>query len=129
LIDELFKTTQKQMNKFKFNFQEVYADELIIKIFEPIKERYINNSDIKVEYNTKKMLVNVDATRIEQVITNLLNNAIKNTPQNETEILKKYFKKVDLEEFSCQIVIDKAEPIVAYVNSCFSTKDRKLSEM
>ena len=88
-VDDLFKYAQDDMNQFKYNFEEVYADEVFDKIFKPIN----NNNDkrhIIIKNNVPKCMINVDVIRIEQVILNFYNNAIKHTKDNGTLVIEAY---------------------------------------
>ena len=82
LVDNLLDTTRIEYNKFKLEKESLDLTTVIKECSEEmrflIKERNLNlildlNPNIHVE---------LDRLRIEQVITNLLLNAIKNTPPN-----------------------------------------------
>lgn len=48
--------------------------------------------------------------------------------ENGGEMLRKYFKNISTEEFNGQIVIDKAEPVVAYVTSSNVVRELLMSQ-
>jgi signal transduction histidine kinase len=76
-IEELFKYAQEESGRFKYNFEECYADELFIGIFDRLASQ--NKFPVKVKQLIPKCIINVDETRIEQVIMNLYNNALKHS--------------------------------------------------
>ncbi|QVK17597.1 HAMP domain-containing histidine kinase [Mycoplasmatota bacterium] len=88
-VEDLFKYAQEDMNQFKYNFEEIYADEVFDKILKQIIDKE-NKRKIIIKNNIPKCMINVDVIRIEQVILNFYNNAIKHTPENGTLILETY---------------------------------------
>jgi len=88
LIEDFFLYTQEDENKFKYNFSECYADELIEEIFSSIS----NQESSRTEYKNllPKCIVNVDGFRVEQVILNLYNNAKKHTNEKQSISLLAY---------------------------------------
>lgn len=105
--DEIFKLTLKELNQFKFEFNEKYADDVIREIFEPIKERYTENQTIEVNYDIPRSLINVDVIRFEQAILNLLDNAIKHNKCGSEIILKAWANETNI----TIMVADKGEGI------------------
>lgn len=80
LVQILLDVTRIQSGKFAFKFTEFSASELVTEVVERHHE-LLNSSDcnIKVSVDTD-VKVAWDRTRIDQVITNLLTNAIKYAP-------------------------------------------------
>jgi len=76
-IEELFKYAQEESGKFKYNFEECYADTL----FEDIFNNLVNHKGLKTEVENliPKCIIKVDKIRIEQVLLNLYNNALKHS--------------------------------------------------
>ena len=68
------------LNKEKFDISEVVASAI-----EDIRRR-VDDSSIKFEYAPRKIPVEADRMRISQVISNLLNNAVKFTKQGTVYI-------------------------------------------
>lgn len=105
--DEIFKITLKELNQFKFKFEEKYADDVIRDIFEPIKEKYTEKQAIEVSYDIPRSLINVDVIRFEQAIINLLDNAIKHNSGGNNIVLKAWANETNL----TVLVADKGEGI------------------
>lgn len=93
-VEDFFEYAQDEDNRFKYNFEEYYADEIIEKIFLSL----VNNQRqaTKVQNLLPKCIFNVDKIRIEQVIMNLYNNALKHTAEEESIILKAYREDNDV---------------------------------
>lgn len=87
-VEDFFEYTQESANRFKYRFEECYADTIIEKIFHDIASQ--SDSHIKYENLLPKCIINIDKMRIEQVIMNLYNNAQKHTTQQDTIILRAY---------------------------------------
>jgi signal transduction histidine kinase len=68
------------LNKEKFDISEVVASAI-----EDTRRR-VDYSNIKFEYSSRKILVEADRMRISQVLSNLLNNAVKFTKQGTVYI-------------------------------------------
>lgn len=94
-VDDLFKYAQDDMNEFKYNFQEVYADDVFYKILNGIMGKD-NRKHIIIKNNVPKCMINVDVIRIEQVVFNFYNNAIKHTRDNGTLIIQGYRQENEL---------------------------------
>ncbi len=105
--DEIFKITLKELNQFKFKFEEKYANVVIRDIFEPIKEKYTGKQAIEVSYDIPRSLINVDVIRFEQVILNLLDNAVKHNRSESNIVLKAWAN----ESYLTVLVADKGEGI------------------
>ncbi|HXH29286.1 MAG TPA: ATP-binding protein [Bacteriovoracaceae bacterium] len=80
LIQVLLDVSRIQSGKFTFNFSEFNVAELMNEIVDRHQE-IINSSDCQLEVEVSGDLTAVwDKTRIEQVVINLLTNAIKYAP-------------------------------------------------
>ena len=69
-----------ELHKEKFDISEVVASAI-----DDIRRR-VDDSNIKFEYNPRKIVVEADRMRISQVISNLLGNAVKFTKQGTVYI-------------------------------------------
>lgn len=88
-VDNLFKYAQDDMNQFKYNFEEIYADDVFNKLLKIIIDKD-NKREVVIKNDIPKCMINVDVIRIEQVILNFYNNAIKHTQNNDTIIIQGY---------------------------------------
>lgn len=80
LVQILLDVTRIQSGKFSYNFNEFSANDLLSEVMERHQE-LLNGSDCSVNVKTDPDINVVwDRTRIDQVITNLLTNAIKYAP-------------------------------------------------
>ncbi len=80
LIQVLLDVSRIQSGKFTFSFGQVNAAELLSEVVDRHQEILVNSDcELKVKVD-EELTVNWDKTRIEQVITNLLTNAIKYAP-------------------------------------------------
>jgi signal transduction histidine kinase len=91
LIENLLDASRIESEKLNLNLQKDNIVEIIRNCIND--NRYLaNKRNIIVELNMPEVVsIKIDKMRIEQVITNLLTNAIKNTP-------KKGIIKINLEE-------------------------------
>ncbi len=97
LVEELLDVVQIEKHIEVYNFSEQNVYELLFNIAtdskmlikQMIEERY-RTTDFEYSYNIsedlKNIMVKVDSIRIEQVIENLLTNAIKYSPQERLSI-------------------------------------------
>lgn len=94
LISDMLDLSQLESGNFKLDQYYFEMDELINSIVK--KHATISEAkkiNIKVNIADTNSEVFADSFRIEQVITNLLGNAIKNTPQGENIFIS--IKKID----------------------------------
>ena len=78
LINELLNLSQIESGQFPLTFTDFDINEQIRRLI-IAREEEINIKDISVEidFGANKLLVNADPDRIQQVVINLLDNAIK----------------------------------------------------
>lgn len=80
LIRELLDLSQIESGKFPLNKQNFDINELISRVLITFEDKIVNKSlEIDVDYRQDKAMVTADPDRIEQVIINLLDNAVKFT--------------------------------------------------
>lgn len=90
LVGELLDVTKIQKDKMSFNITEFNFDELVIDIIEEQKMA----SNHKIIFNGEKVgSVQADRNRISQVMSNLINNAIKYSPDAQEVIVSTITKK------------------------------------
>lgn len=80
LIRELLDLSQIESGKFPLNLQVFDVNELISRMLITFEEKIVGKSlEIDVDYRQEKSMVLADPDRIEQVVINLLDNAVKFT--------------------------------------------------
>ncbi|MBZ9685601.1 hypothetical protein G9F72_004445 [Clostridium estertheticum] len=98
LINDLFQHSQAELGELKMVFTESYSGEFLNKIVQPmVLEAQKKSIVLYIKEPTSNVIISVDKIRIEQVIMNLIQNAIKYTPEGgniyfSTEIEGKYLK-------------------------------------
>jgi signal transduction histidine kinase len=82
LIRELLDLSQIETGKFPLNIQAFDVNELICRVLITFEEKIVSKAlDIDVDFRQDKAMVLADPDRIEQVVINLLDNAVKYTNQ------------------------------------------------
>lgn len=87
-VDEFFRLAQRDAGVFKYQMEEVYADQVIGEILQSLKAP--DGIQQHVADQLPACIVAMDTVRIQQVITNLHNNACKHTPDGGTITLRTY---------------------------------------
>ena len=92
LVEKLLDVTRIEFNKFELEVQKTDLSEIIRNSAETMK--YLIEKR-KIQFNLvipKEFYLEIDGNRIEQVVTNLLSNALKNTPPDGrvSLVLEKY---------------------------------------
>ena len=93
LVDNLVDVTRIEYNKFELEIELINISDVLQdcakEMMYLIKKREINfQLDLP-----DTLIVNIDRVRIEQVVLNILSNAIKNTPPNGKVVMKLTKKK------------------------------------
>lgn len=85
LINDMLDLSQLESGKFKLNMEEFYISELVKYIIGKFN-RFFAEKQLNVELQMpgEDIIVYADEFRIEQVISNFLNNAIRHTPEKGT---------------------------------------------
>lgn len=85
LIDDLLDVTRIQSGKVKLNLEELDPLEPVRAAIESVSlQRESKNISIQLEEKTKSSVVIADPIRLQQVVWNLLTNAIKFSPSGST---------------------------------------------
>jgi PAS domain S-box-containing protein len=89
LVSDLFDVSKIQSGKLQLNIEYLNLAVLI----QEMKESFLqaHSGHILTVEMPEESFVNADRTRLEQVLTNLLNNAVKYAPQQKTIELKVQF--------------------------------------
>lgn len=80
LINILLIQSKYQSNKNSIEFEEFSLDSLIKQIIKDLAPRQIEKN-LKITYNSKKININANKMGIKEVITIILDNAIKFSPE------------------------------------------------
>ena len=85
LVNDMLDLSQLESGKFKLNMEEFFINDLVQYTLRKFSNSF-RQKNINMECSMPKesILVYGDEFRMEQVINNFLNNAIKHTPQNGT---------------------------------------------
>lgn len=82
LVSDLLDVSRIETGKLRFRMEQFNLHELLQDIIEDMQ--YTTSKHTFVYTNRKKLVVNADKYRIFQVLTNLLTNAIKYSPDGKT---------------------------------------------
>ncbi len=95
LVQDLLELSRLDNKQVKFNFKSVNITQLIIKSVEQ-HQILAQKKNQKLDYSisNKKIVVNIDSERIQQVLSNVISNAIKYSPEN-AEINVKLYEEDD----------------------------------
>lgn len=80
LVENLLSMTRIDEGKLELKKENEIVDEIIYEAINHVKKR-TGNHEIKVELPNEVLLVPMDGKLIEQVLVNLIDNALKYTPQ------------------------------------------------
>jgi len=110
IIEDLFRFSRQDMDKLLIELKETYAKDMFQRIFNRIKQKDKSKEiDITIDNQIPNILISVDENRIEQVISNMVDNA-------EKHIIKKGFISIKTEITDNHIVLtieDSGEGILA----------------
>lgn len=99
LINDLLDWSRLQTGKFKIEVQRIHAQSLIFNCVSSLTGNAVRkNIDIKVDI-PETLYINADERMIMQVVVNLLNNAIKFSPEQTTVEIKANIFNDELAEF------------------------------
>ncbi|WP_272819207.1 PAS domain-containing sensor histidine kinase [Scytonema hofmannii] len=106
LVNDILDLERLQSGKIILSKQKVDTNKLLTKAAETMQFT-ANNSDIKISIITQSLEVNVDSDRIIQVLTNLLSNALKFSPNSSTVTM--IAEKVTEKNDSSSVVLFKVQ--------------------
>lgn len=87
LVNDMMDLSKIEAGKVKLKTENVNYINFVSEVVERIKK--INNSNLNIEFKTiKDVYVNIDKTKIEQVLYNLITNAINHAGENKDIIIK-----------------------------------------
>jgi PAS domain S-box-containing protein len=96
LIGNLLDVSKVQSGKFVIQPAKFDLNVLLQQVIEDIQQTSLRHSII-FKGNGKQLIVNADRERIEQVIINLLTNAIKYSPNAQQVLVETYVKNKKIE--------------------------------
>jgi len=91
LIDDIIDTSKIEAGEMKISMGECNIDQLIGEVLDVFDhDLSLNDKDIKISYipseNYKNLIIKTDPVRLKQILSNLLNNAIKYTIKGQIEL-------------------------------------------
>lgn len=97
-VSDLLDITRIQSGRLSLNKKIFSIDGLVRKVIQNLKLIHLGY-EIELNYSGEEILVDGDETRIEQVMINLINNAVKYSP-GENSVLVSLSRKIDAVEVS-----------------------------
>jgi two-component system CheB/CheR fusion protein len=89
LVSDLLDLSRLQLGKFSLNRQVVSLTKTINDAVETVRaEALAKGLEVKIEMSNELVFVDGDPLRMEQIVWNLLNNAVKFTPSGGTVTVK-----------------------------------------
>jgi len=97
LVDDLFIHTLKELGHIPIHLKEQYSQDVLTNILKPI-QYYVQTTNIHFIRPTRipNVLILVDADRLEQVISNLITNALKHSSHEDTITITTYIENQSL---------------------------------
>ena len=89
LVSDLLDLSRLQLGKFSLNRQVVSLTKTINDAVETVRDEALAKGlEVKIEMSNELVFVDGDPLRMEQIVWNLLNNAVKFTPSGGTVTVK-----------------------------------------
>jgi signal transduction histidine kinase len=85
LTSDILDVTRIEGNLLNLQKEKVNLDYIVSSVIKDVKNR-VSNGSIKFVYEPTNIVVDADKNRLTQVISNLVSNAVKFTPNGEIEI-------------------------------------------
>ena len=83
LVDDLLDVSRITRGKISLDLAPIEVDTIVARAVEAVRPLVeARKQDLKVTRPLERLTVNGDATRLAQVVSNLLNNAVKFTPEH-----------------------------------------------
>ena len=114
LVEDLMDASRIRTGKFNINPEQVNLSEIVTEMTDRLTNEFAKAKILCTTDIDKDILGNFDPLRLEQVIDNLLTNAIKYAPENPLKVtLKKYetFVQLTVEDQGRGIPLEKQAKI------------------
>ena len=92
LVENLLSMTRIECGKLEIKKSQEIVEEIVSESIQHLKSR-LNNHKLSIDMPKEVLFVPMDGKLIEQVIINLVDNAIKYTPEKSEINIKVYSKK------------------------------------
>jgi two-component system CheB/CheR fusion protein len=132
LIDDIIDTSKIEAGEMKISMGECNIDQLInevMVVFENELNHFDEKKNVNISYkpseNYKNLIIRTDSVRLKQILSNLLNNAIKYTIKGKIE-LGYYFTGNKIEFFVRDTGIGIPKAKLATIFNRFERLDSKL---
>ncbi len=86
LLDELIELGKYELGNASVNYQVIYINQLVENIVESLRTVYDPQCNITIHLETEQAQITSDVTQVTKIITNLISNAIKYTPDHDGNI-------------------------------------------
>ena len=97
LLDEILDISRIESGKLDIHIKTVFIAPMIDRVVECLQAKAIEKGvDLRVNLSSRLLTVQGDEERLEQVVTNLVDNAIKFTPKGGKVLIKGCVKGEDL---------------------------------
>ncbi len=84
LLNNVLVISQKDMNKLQFNPAPVELEKFCRGVINEVRTAFNNKQTINFVYQTETQTFSLDSKLLNHILTNLLSNACKYSPQNST---------------------------------------------
>ncbi|MDB5029847.1 PAS domain S-box protein [Mucilaginibacter sp.] len=114
LISDLLDVSKIQTGKLPLSYTQFDMVDMLTEVTEMMQQSY-NSHKIELQYNKQPILLRADHQRMEQVIINLITNAVKYSPGTDKVIIKAAVSgnkiKVSIQDFGIGIAKNQQERI------------------
>ncbi|WP_346929977.1 HAMP domain-containing sensor histidine kinase [Clostridium sp.] len=85
LIDDILEQSKTELNEMSIEREEIYSDDYLKEVLEDLSiDVATHNMSLTVKGEIPRALIFIDATRINQVINNIIENSIKYSIEGES---------------------------------------------
>lgn len=128
LTNDIINISKIESGNFKLNYENINSEQLILEVASSLK-LIADGKNISLDIDTINARVKGDRKMLTQILYNLLNNAIKFTPENGSVRIKSGFDKgrliVSVEDTGIGIEVDHQDTIFEKYKQVDSSYARK----